>query len=339
MCGSIVQEESQGCSLGTGVRSSQASTRAPTAVARVLTDRETLLRIEDALSDHYDEIASASSLEGSGSWCLELHFSNPPDEDRIRALVAGAAGSEVAQRMQFHVLEATDWVRKSLAGLSPVQAGRFVVHGSHDRTRIAINHMAIEIEASLAFGTGHHQSTQACLLAIDVLAKPLARKRKANASRPGRHKGKLQMLDVGTGSGVLAIAAAKALRRPVLASEIELRSAAVARENVRINRVARFVRVLHAAGVKTRPFRAHSPYVLIVANILLHPLCEMATAMARLAAPNAYTVISGLLTTQARAALASYRARGFVLIERISLGNWTTLVLQRKVTEPSLRPK
>jgi len=230
--------------------------------------------------------------------------------------------------MGFEPLAPTDWVRKSLAGLHPMFAGRFVVHGSHDRAGIPGNRIGIEIEASLAFGTGHHASTLGCLLAIDALTK-----------RRDRNRAEARVLDVGTGSGVLAIAAAKALRCRVLASDIEERSAAVARANARLNGVAACVTVVHAAGVRARAFRACAPYQLIIANILLQPLRDMATALAQLAAPNAYVVISGLLASQTPAALASYRARGLVLARRITLGAWTTLVLRRPRTRVAAQNK
>ena len=290
-----------------------------TVLARLLVrDRETLLRIEDALAERFDGTASCSAPEENGGWSLELHFREPPDEGRLRTLIAAAAGKGVADSVRFERLPAADWVRKALSNLRPVQAGRFVVHGSHDRGRVPVNRIAIEIEASLAFGTGHHASTLGCLLAIDFLTKSLREKR-----RPAR------VLDVGTGSGVLAIAAAKALRRRVLASDMHARSLIIARENVRLNGVARFVDLLCAAGVRQRAFRARAPYGLMLANILLDPLREMATAIAQLAAPDAHVVLSGLLATQAPAALASYRARGLVLERRIMLGGWTTLVLRR----------
>jgi ribosomal protein L11 methyltransferase len=290
-----------------------------TVLARLLLrDRETLLRIEDALTEQVDGTASSSASEENGCWSLELHFREPPDEGRMRTLIAAAAGKSVADSVRFERLPTADWVRKALSNLRPVQAGRFVVHGSYDRGRVPVNRIAIEIEASLAFGTGHHASTLGCLLAIDFLTKRLRDKRQA-----------ARVLDVGTGSGVLAIAAAKALRRRVLASDMHARSLIIARDNVRLNGVARFVDVLCAAGVRQRAFRARAPYGLILANILLDPLREMATAIAQLAAPDAHVVLSGLLVTQAPAALASYRTRGLVLERRMTLGGWTTLVLRR----------
>jgi ribosomal protein L11 methyltransferase len=304
-----------------------------TVLARLLvSDHPTLLRIEDAVGEHYPDMASCSAPKANGCWSLELHFGEHPDEARIRALVEAVAGPAVSKSMRFERLAPTDWVRKSLAGLRPVQAGRFVVHGSHDRHRIPLNRIAIEIEASLAFGTGHHASTQGCLLALDFVAKRTRSMRRAAARQRTTAQ---HVLDIGTGSGVLAIAAAKALRRRVLASDIEQASVAMARENANINGVGDFVKVLHAAGVKRHAFRACSPYGVILANILLQPLRDMATPITRLAAPNGYVVISGLLITQARAALASYRARGLVMVRRITLGGWSTLVLQRKASARS----
>jgi ribosomal protein L11 methyltransferase len=315
------------------------SATAGTVVARLPGDRETLFLIEDAVSEEFSGIASSTSLEASGGWSLELHFSTPPDEARVRALVGAVAGVRVAQRVRFELLAPTDWVRKSLSGLRPVEAGRFIVHGSHDRGRIPINRIGIEIEASLAFGTGHHASTQACLLAIDLLRKAAGQKRRTSGDRPGSRNKPTQVLDLGTGTGVLAIAAGKVLARPVLASDMDWRSVTVARENARLNRVARFVKVLHAAGVQARPFRARAPYGLILANLLLEPLRQMATPLAGLTARKGHLVLSGLLAAQAPAALASYRARGLVLSRRITLGGWTTLVLQRPTIGRSLPPE
>jgi ribosomal protein L11 methyltransferase len=137
------------------------------------------------------------------------------------------------------------------------------------------------------------------------------------------------VLDIGTGTGVLAIAAAKALRRLVVAGDIDARAVAIARDNARINSVAAAVEVVHAPGVGARRFRERSPFALIFANILLDPLEQLATPIAKLVAPNGRVVLSGLLNAQGAAALASYRARGLALAQRISLGGWTTLLLVR----------
>ena len=288
----------------------------PTAVARLSTDQAAARRIGDALAEVFDGEAVAASAfeEPDGRWSLAVHFRDRPDEDAVRALVEAAAGAQVAESLAFETLASTDWVKKSLAGLTPVGAGRFVVHGAHDRGRVRANRIGIEIEAALAFGTGHHGTTRGCLLALDRIVK---------ARRPRN------ILDVGTGTGVLAIAAAKALRRPVLASDIDARSVTIARENTRLNRAGAYVEVVHAAGLGRHRFRRGGPYVLIFANILLEPLQRLATPMSRLVAPNGRVVLSGLLAGQAGAALAAYRARGLVLERRIRLEGWVTLVLAR----------
>jgi ribosomal protein L11 methyltransferase len=289
-----------------------------TIVARLTTDASTAARLHNALAECCDgESISVSIAEEKGGWSFALHFRDRPDESAIRALVTSVAGPAAGRGLRFQVLASTDWVRASLEGLKPVEAGRFVVHGAHDRGRIGINRIAIEIEAGLAFGTGHHGSTRGCLLALDRITK--ARRRTRGV-----------VLDIGTGTGVLAIAAAKALRRPVIAGDIDPRAVATARANTRINRVARDVRVVHGAGAADRRLRERAPYAVIFANILLDPLKGIAMPIARLTAPNGWVVLSGLLNAQAAAATATYRARGLALAQRIVLAGWTTLILARR---------
>ena len=266
-----------------------ASTLPASVVARLTTDRAAAQAIGDALAESFDaaEVAAASVEEADGRWSLAVHFRERPNETAVRALVALAAGAAAANALTFEPLAAQDWVRTSLDGLTPVAAGRFVVHGAHDRDRVPINRIAVEIAAALAFGTGHHGTTRGCLLALDGIVK---------GRRPQR------ILDVGTGTGVLAIAAAKALRRPVLASDIDARAVAIARANVRLNRAAGYVEVIRAAGLRAHRFPARGRYGLILANILLEPLEQLATSVARLAAPNGQVVLSGLLLGQATAA-------------------------------------
>jgi ribosomal protein L11 methyltransferase len=207
-------------------------------------------------------------------------------------------------------------VRQSLAGLRPVAAGRFVVHGAHDRTRVPLNHIGIEIEAALAFGTGHHGTTRGCLLALDAICKamPLAK------TRP-------RILDVGTGSGVLAIAAARALHAHVLATDIDAFAVRTARSNASHNRAGSLLSVVLADGVGARTIRTHALYDLIFANILLGPLKRIATPLRRLAAPGGRVVLSGILPSQANAVIAAYRP--LALQRRLDIDSWTTLVLVR----------
>ena len=289
-----------------------------TTAARLACDEQTARRLASFLAESLDakEAACAAFEDEQGQWRVALHFAAPPDERRIRDLVALAAGDEAAQALAFETIGKTDWVQQSLAGLTPVRAGRFVVHGAHDRGRIPANATGIEIEAALAFGTGHHGTTRGCLLALDALAKR-EDLRAAN------------ILDIGTGSGVLAIASAKALRRRVVASDIDATAVTAARGNARLNGAAPSITFVHAAGASVRALKARGPYDLIFANILLGPLTRLARPIRALAAPGAHVVLSGLLRDQASAALAAYRAQGFVLEARIPLEEWTTLLLRR----------
>ncbi len=314
--------------------------RQTTTVARLSTDLGTARRIVDAAAERFnaEEVAASTFEEKDGRWTLALHFCKHPDEAALRALIAAAGGLEAAATLVLETLAPTDWVRKGLEGLPPVEAGRFVVHGAHDRARVSANRIAIEIEAALAFGTGHHGSTRGCLIALDRLLKECGARRRAGVPifqagpaaepRPRRSGVKSgRVLDIGTGSGVLAIAAAKALRKPVLASDIDARAVVTARENARLNGAAAHVEVIHAAGLSVQMFRRRGNYPLILANILLEPLQQLATPMAGLLTPNGRVVLSGLLPAQAVPAIASYRARGLVLMRRIKLEGWMTLVL------------
>ena len=231
----------------------------------------------------------------------------------MRALVAHAAGDDAARALRVETVGEADWVKRSLEGLTPVRAGRFVVHGSHDRARVPANAIGIEIEAALAFGTGHHGTTRGCLLALNALTKQ---------ARPPR------ILDIGTGSGVLAIAAARRLNARVAASDIDRVAVAAARSNARLNR-APGIRFVHAAGASTRALTSAGPYDLIFANILLGPLLRLGRPIRLLAAPGAHVVLSGLLPAHANAALAAYASQGLVLQRRIPLDGWMTLLLQR----------
>jgi ribosomal protein L11 methyltransferase len=297
-------------------RPQQHRGRAPTVVARVCADATTARRIADCLAERFDPAETAvGTFEGPGtSWTVEASFRSAPDETAIGELVARAAGKSAARTLTLETLTDRDWVRSSLAGLRPVEAGRFVVHGWHDRHRVACNRLRIEIEAALAFGTGHHGTTRGCLLGLDRLLK---------TCRPRR------VLDLGTGTGVLAIAAAKALHARVLASDIDPLAVSTAHANARSNAVRHRVEVIRAAGVTARRFAVLAPFDLVFANILLKPVQRLARPLSTLLAPNARVILSGLLPSQANAARAAYAAQGLRPERRITLDGWVTLVLRR----------
>ncbi len=284
-------------------------------VARLAADQATARRLGDALTENFEDqgAATAAFENADGRWTFAIYFPQAPNQAAVRALVALASDAKTANALIFEKAEAKDWVAASLAGLAPVEAGRFVVHGRHDRARLRGSRIGIEIEAALAFGTGHHGTTRGCLLALDGLIKKYR----------ARH-----ILDVGTGTGVLAIAAAKALRRPVLASDIDPLAVRVARENAQLNKAGALVEIIHAGGLRHRRIRARGPFDMIFANILLGPLKVMAHPLARLLAPGGRVVLSGLLVSQANAVLSAYRAQGLTLERRIALEGWVTLVMR-----------
>jgi ribosomal protein L11 methyltransferase len=332
-------------------------------LAELEADEKAAHRIADGLSKRFDAQAVAVSLfnAGGGRWRVAIHFRGRIDEDAARAAVGEVAGKKAARSLGFARLEATDWVRKSLAQLAPVAAGRFIVHGAHDRARVPVNRISIEIEAALAFGTGHHGTTRGCLLALDRLCKALGKPRVApyprneegrsgghNAHRhqatrnrlavvrdPPAFKGRnlksgMRILDVGTGSGVLAIAVARALRRRVLATDVDAGAVAAAGANIRLNRAGPMITLVTADGVGSPQIRARAPFDLIFANILLAPLQRMAAPLRRLTAPNAYVVLSGISPAQANTVIVSYRP--FAVARHIDIDGWSTLVfIRRKV--------
>jgi ribosomal protein L11 methyltransferase len=283
-------------------------------VSLALADERAARRVVDVLTEVFfeGEAAVAAFEQPDGRWDVAVHFAEPPDQALMRELVTNAAGDEIARTIVFDTVEAKDWVKASLDDLVPVPAGRFVVHGQHDRTRVPPNKLSIEIEAALAFGTGHHGTTRGCLLLLDHVLKARRVKR---------------VLDLGTGTGVLAIAAAKALQKKVLASDIDAPSVKVAQENARLNGVGPHVQVIRATGFAAPDFSKTGPFDLVLANILANPLRQLAGPMSRQLAPNARVILSGLLTPQASGVIAAYRARGLIPLRHLKIEGWSSLLL------------
>jgi ribosomal protein L11 methyltransferase len=208
-----------------------------------------------------------------------------------------------------------DWLAVNRKSFAPLRVGRFFLHSAQDREQARRGLLSLEIEAGRAFGTGRHETTQGCLLALQLLARAQA---PANA------------LDLGCGSGILAMAMARLWRRPVLASDIDPWAVKTARANAAINALAPLLTILRADGVQHRALRSQAPYDLIVANILAAPLLAMACRIAALLKPGGHLILSGLLAQQQRPILAKYRAQGMVPRHCVRLGEWPTLLLARR---------
>jgi ribosomal protein L11 methyltransferase len=266
-----------------------------------------------------DEVASAVSAfeirETEALWRVEAYPAAPvldaALEVRLALAAAGAGGRLIAVGEER--LAERDWLAENRLAFPPQRIGRFFIHGSHWTGPVPAGMIGVEIDAATAFGTGEHPSTRGVLLALDALAW---------RRRPRRP------LDIGTGSGVLAIAAAKALRRKVLASDIDCGSVRVARHHARRNGVAGAVRVICTPGYRSRAVQ-RTKYDLVFANILARPLMLMARDLGRALAPGGSAVLAGLLRRQEPMVLAAHRAGRLVLKRRIVIEGWSTLVMRR----------
>ena len=273
------------------------------------------LALSDALEKLTPEPTGVGVFEiedGSGLWEVGAYFLEQPDEVvlDVLALAFGAKPFALSE------LPEIDWVAKVRRELSPVEAGRFFVFGSHDAGRVPADKVALQIEATVAFGTGHHGTTLGCLRAFDRLF--------ANGFRPAR------VADIGCGTAVLAMAAAAVLPEAlVIASDIDQVAVDVARANVSINRLEGRVECLEAAGFANPRLASAAPYDLVFANILKGPLIELAPPMAAHTVPGSLVILSGLLVAQAKAVTAAYLAAGFAAQDRDDIGEWSTLVLRR----------
>ena len=250
--------------------------------------------------------------DDSGLWEVGSYFLEQPDAEMLNAL--GTAHG--AKPFVISELPEIDWVAKVRRELSPVEAGRFFVYGSHDADRVPEGRVALQIEATVAFGTGHHGTTLGCLRAFDRLVEA--------GFAPAR------VADIGCGTAVLAMAAAAVLPGAlVLASDIDQVAVDVARANVAINDLAGRVECFEAAGFAHPNLAQSAPFDLIFANILKGPLIELAPGMAAHLAPGGLAILSGLLVVQAETITQAYTAAGHTLQAREDIGEWSTLVMRR----------
>jgi len=266
--------------------------------------------LERAFEDEGLPVTRHETVDG-GDWAVEVLFFEEDEADAAARVRDALGGDGFAAAIAAERLPDVDWVAASLEGLAPVHVGRFVLHGRHDRAR-ALAPVAIEVEAGLAFGTGHHETTVGCLAAID---------RQLKRGRPRRP------LDLGTGTGVLAIALARTAHVAVIATDIDPVAVAVARENARHNAVGPLVRAITAEGVKHRALAGRFDF--IVANILARPLIALAPALARRLTRGGTLVLSGLRRDDGTRIVAAYRGQGLRLVRRDPDGHWLTLTFRR----------
>ena len=280
-----------------------------------ITGEDPAYALADALESLMPEPTGVGVFEiedGSGLWEVAAYFTEFPDAGALAVL------SALHQAKPFNISEVPDqdWVSKVQRELAPVEAGRFFVYGSHDADKVPSDRVPLLIDAAMAFGTGHHGTTKGCLEAFDRLL--------VSGFVPEN------VLDVGCGTAVLAMAAAKVLPARVIASDIDPVAIDVAEANVAANDLEGRVACLVAPGFDDPALAKNGPYDLIFANILKGPLVALAPDMARHTAAGGRVILSGILNEQAAEVAAVYGENGFNLVEETSIVDWTTLILGKK---------
>ena len=269
----------------------------------------------DAFEEDGYAIATMEIDEKNDVWEASVYMFRV-DEDEIAERFAALLAADFPDaEIKREELPDIDWIAKSLEGLKPVRAGRFVVHGSHDRHTARPGEISIEIDAGQAFGTGHHGTTAGCLEVINSVMRARSVRR---------------VLDLGTGSGVLAIAARKLSPARVLATDIDPIATRVARENVRLNGIASGMALETAPGFHSTAFGRHGPFDLIIANILARPLMRMAPQLAAQLAPQGDVILSGILASQRWKVLAAYNGAGLRHVRTIWREGWVTIHLDNR---------
>lgn len=278
--------------------------------------KEQAYALVDAVSERDDLAltASAHENEDTGEWVFEATCDSPPDLDSFSQLARQVLGGDVEFSVE-PIDPEVNWVAKSLEGLAPVIAGGFYVYGSHETGAIPEGLTPMRIDAAQAFGTGHHETTTGCLEAIEAVLQT---------------KSPSAMVDVGTGTGVLAIALAKRTGKTVLATDIDPIAVTTTVDNARDNDVADLIDALEATGLDHPAIAARAPYDLVVANILAGPLVELAPGMGVITQAGGTAILSGILNTQADGVIAAYEGAGFALRDHLKRKDWTTLVLEKR---------
>lgn len=279
-----------------------------------LTGRTNASDLGDALERLTPEPIGVGVFEledGSGLWEVGAYFSEKPDDISLALLAA------VFQAEEFKISELPqiDWVSKVQRSLKPVVAGRFFVYGSHDSDKVPPDCEPLLIEASMAFGTGHHGTTKGCLLALEQLITD-------------GFKAK-NVIDVGCGTAVLAMAAARIFSANVIASDIDSVAHSVAKMNILANGLDRNIQCFEASGFAHEQIKTKNPFDLIFANILLAPLLAIATDISKYSLSGGYVVLSGILSEQAELVVNKYTGVGFSLSNKIEIGEWVTIIFRK----------
>lgn len=275
--------------------------------ARAVLPKLDALRLSEALEQlEPSPVVSAFELGERGMWEVEAFFGIEPDEAELNRTFGVP--------IRVIPIEDENWVARALDGLPPVETGRFFIYGSHDESMVPPNKIGLKIEASYAFGTGHHGTTRGCLLAFEHLAR---RRSFDNA------------LDLGCGTGVLGMAFARLLHRPVVATDIDPLATAKSIENARINRAGPWMRIETANGFRSQLIADNAPYDLIFANILAGPLMRLMPGIWKNTAPGGNVILSGILDEQALGICSIAKCFGFRILRRSALEGWITLILQR----------
>jgi ribosomal protein L11 methyltransferase len=256
-----------------------------------------------------------NEVEAHGFWTVEALYDEEPHVEALRGILEIASEATGATPTQFTIapMAEVDWVARSLEGLDPVRAGRFFIHGSHDADKIPAGVIPLLVDAGRAFGTGHHETTTGCLEFISELVRPGVR---------------INALDIGTGTGILAVAIARLTRCNVLASDIDPVAIDVTRDNARKNGAAPYITAVTAKGFGHPALRARAPYDLIVANILARPLVSLAPAFAAYLKVGGALILSGILRSQETMVTSALRSQGLFLRARKLKGDWVTLRIQ-----------
>ena len=286
-----------------------ATTLWSVTISTIKTDAE---RVADSLEMLWDPEPTSIALHedvGAETWTVTAHYREQPNLENIKQHLSE---QNLPNDLQCERLPDVDWVAKSLEHLTPIATDRFFVSGAHHAAQAPTGKIPLTIEAGQAFGTGHHETTLGCLRRIEDKLKSQQFNR---------------ILDMGTGTGVLALAIAKLSRRSVIASDIDPIAIEVAKSNARQNALLPFMKFVTATGFQSSVLQQSSPYDLIVANILARPLVRLAPDMRRNLSLGGSVLLSGLLSSQEQMVLNAYLACGFRLVRRLQIGDWTTLDL------------